>query len=101
MTLTYQKDVTATLAKKEQGEHLEEMAPASDAMRKRPLIVYAYPVDDPNAPLVGKNVKCVHFVRHGQGFHNLMADLALAQGRKWENVSDIGLTECIEYQRFD
>eukprot|EP00536_Pseudo-nitzschia_multiseries_P006549 jgi/Psemu1/193353/e_gw1.140.27.1 len=58
-------------------------------MRSRPLIVKAYPIDDPNAPSVDKsNVKHAHFVRHGQGFHNLMADLAKQEGRKWENCTN-------------
>jgi hypothetical protein len=81
-------DVTLALGKIEQEEHLEEMAPAIAAMKDRPLIVKAYAMDDPSAPsLQETNVKCVHFVRHGQGFHNLMADLAKQQGRVWKNVS--------------
>ena len=35
----------------------------------------------------GRDSKTVHFLRHGQGFHNLMADLARAEGREWEQVS--------------
>ena len=39
-------------------------------------MVKAYAVDDPDAPSVLEpNDKVVHFVRHGQGFHNLMADM--------------------------
>jgi hypothetical protein len=82
-------DVTLALGKIEQAEHLEEMAPVISAMKDRPLVVKAYSMDDPSAPSVEEtNVKCVHFVRHGQGFHNLMADLAKEHGRKWKNVSD-------------
>jgi hypothetical protein len=55
-------------------------------MSKRPLIVKAYALDDPNAPITGNNVKAVHFVRHGQGFHNLMADIASKAGRTWVKV---------------
>lgn len=81
-------DVTLALAKHEEAEHLEEMASAIAAMKEKPLVVQAYAMDDPSAPsLENYNVKCVHFVRHGQGFHNLMADMAKEQGRKWTNVS--------------
>jgi hypothetical protein len=84
-----QNDVTLALAKIEEAEHLEEMIPAVAAMKDRPLMVKAYSLDDPSAPSVDDtNVKCVHFVRHGQGFHNLMGDLAKEQGRVWKNVSD-------------
>jgi len=76
--------VTLALAQKESLEHLIGMQDLYDMMRDRPLIVKAYAVDDPQAPSVSKsNVKVVHFVRHGQGFHNLMADLAKAAGREW------------------
>ena len=80
--------VTLDLAKKECAEHMEGMDEAALEMSKRPLIVKAYPLDDPNAPS-GSNVKTVHFVRHGQGFHNLMADLASAEGRKWVQVRNV------------
>jgi hypothetical protein len=85
-----QNDVTLALGKIEQAEHLEEMEPAIALMKDRPLFVKAYSMDDPSAPSVEElNVKCVHFVRHGQGFHNLMADLAKEQGKTWKNVSDM------------
>ena len=70
-------------------EHLHGMAEAEAMMKLRPLIVKAHSMDDPNAPAVDKkNVKHVHFVRHGQGFHNLMADLAKQDGRTWENCTN-------------
>ena len=81
--------VTLDLAKKECAEHMEGMGEAASEMSKRSLIIKAYSLDDPNGPAVGvsdKNVKIVHFVRHGQGFHNLMADLAKAEGREWVQV---------------
>lgn len=77
-------EATIALAKKESAEHLHGMKEAYEALRKRPLIVKAYAMTDPNAPT---NAKTVHFVRHGQGFHNLMADLANAAGTKWEQFS--------------
>eukprot|EP00563_Minutocellus_polymorphus_P019988 CAMPEP_0197718946 /NCGR_PEP_ID=MMETSP1434-20131217/2895_1 /TAXON_ID=265543 /ORGANISM="Minutocellus polymorphus, Strain CCMP3303" /LENGTH=275 /DNA_ID=CAMNT_0043303641 /DNA_START=27 /DNA_END=854 /DNA_ORIENTATION=+ len=81
--------VTLELAKKESAEHLNQaMLELFAFMRNRPLIVKAYALGTPNTPKVGgKNVKVVHFVRHGQGFHNLLADLASQDGRKWEQYS--------------
>jgi broad specificity phosphatase PhoE len=76
--------VTLELAKKESTEHMHGMQEVYDAMRNSDMIVKAYALDDPNAPANNDpNVKIVHFVRHGQGFHNLMADLARAAGRDW------------------
>eukprot|EP00980_Cylindrotheca_fusiformis_P007109 scaffold1489_cov194-Cylindrotheca_fusiformis.AAC.19 len=79
-------DVTIALAKKESAEHMVGMEEAIQEMESRPMLVKAYSLDDPNAPTSG-NIKTVHFVRHGQGFHNLMADLAAKEGRKWVNHS--------------
>ena len=78
------------VGKDEHAEHLEEILSAeiTTAVREKPLIVRAYSLEDPNAPSVSKsNVKIAHAVRHGQGFHNLMAEMAKAQGRVWKNVS--------------
>eukprot|EP00565_Helicotheca_tamesis_P004781 CAMPEP_0185735678 /NCGR_PEP_ID=MMETSP1171-20130828/25922_1 /TAXON_ID=374046 /ORGANISM="Helicotheca tamensis, Strain CCMP826" /LENGTH=292 /DNA_ID=CAMNT_0028406065 /DNA_START=161 /DNA_END=1039 /DNA_ORIENTATION=- len=76
--------ITLALAKKESAEHLHGMPELYEEMRRRPLLVKAFKVDDPKAPPDdGENVKTVHFLRHGQGFHNLMADLAKAEGRDW------------------
>jgi hypothetical protein len=80
-------DVTLHLAKEDTKHHMEGMDIASAEMSKRKLLVRAYAVGDPKAPAPGDNVKTVHFVRHGQGFHNLMADMAANDGRTWENVS--------------
>lgn len=75
------------LAKKESAEHMEGMAEAYQEMRKRPLRIKAYTLNDPNAPSTSFETKAkfktVHFVRHGQGFHNLMADLARENGKEW------------------
>jgi hypothetical protein len=80
--------VTIALSKKESAEHLEAMGGLYEHMRTMPLLVSAYAIDDPNAPSVDQdNVKVMHFVRHGQGFHNLMADMFKAQGVEWEQVS--------------
>lgn len=75
-------------AKDDYKEHMEGMDEAAKAMKERPLLINAYAMNDPNAPSFEKcNVKHVHFVRHGQGFHNLMADLAKQEGRTWENYT--------------
>ena len=80
--------VTIALSKKESAEHLEAMGGIYEHMRAKPLLVKAYAIDDPNAPSVDQdNVKVIHFVRHGQGFHNLMADMFKARGVEWEQVS--------------
>jgi broad specificity phosphatase PhoE len=83
--------VTIALSKKESAEHLEAMGGLSDYMRSKPLLVQAYAMDDPNAPSsdeqVNVKVKVVHFVRHGQGFHNLMADMFKARGVEWEQYT--------------
>lgn len=79
-------DITLQLAKADTAHHMEGMDDAKAEMSQRSLLVKAYAVDDPNAP-AGDNVKTIHFVRHGQGFHNLMADMATQDGRTWENVS--------------
>merc|ERR1712226_1752681 len=58
----------------------------------KPLKIDAYAINDPTAPSINSNVdsndnnhivKIVHFVRHGQGFHNLLADIYTAQGKEW------------------
>ena len=76
---------TIALAKKESAEHMEGLADVFQTMRQKPLIIRAHPLD---ASVSGPNVKTVHFVRHGQGFHNLLADMAKADGKVWENFVD-------------
>ena len=76
-------------AKDDFQEHMEGMQEAQETMKSRPLLVKAYALDDPEAPSLNKpNVKHAHFVRHGQGFHNLMADLAKQAGKTWENCTN-------------
>lgn len=73
-------------ASHEKAEHMQGMEQVVSAMRQKPLQIYAYSIE--NAPIKSNHpLKTVHFVRHGQGFHNLMADLAREQGREWvQNV---------------
>jgi broad specificity phosphatase PhoE len=81
--------VTLALAKKEKIHHFVGMDEVYEAMRLKPLRVTAYALNDPSAP--SENVKICHFLRHGQGFHNLMADMFNAQGKVWtqfQNTAD-------------
>ena len=76
-------------AKDDYKEHMEGMHEAAEIMKSRPLVIRAYAMDDPKAPSSElPNVKHAHFLRHGQGFHNLMADLAKQEGRTWENCTN-------------
>ena len=86
--LAAHSEITLQLAQKEHEEHMEGMDEAAQEMSRRPLIIKAYALDDANAPS-GSNVKTVHFVRHGQGFHNLMADLYKEAGRNWVQVRNL------------
>jgi broad specificity phosphatase PhoE len=58
------------------AHHMNDMQALYDSMRSRPFLIRAYALADPLAPLTSAACKIVHFVRHGQGFHNLLADLA-------------------------
>lgn len=69
------------IAKQEAAHNLVGMEEAREKIQQQPLRVKAYLLNDTNAPA---NAKIVHFVRHGQGFHNLMADLAKARGDTWK-----------------
>lgn len=84
--------VTLALAKKESAHHFHGMDALNKAMLEKPLLVKAYAVDDILAPPISDpNVKICHFLRHGQGFHNLMADMAAEQGKEWtqfQNTED-------------
>ena len=87
-TGTAQNEVTLALAQKESAEHMEGMQDLIDEMKNRKFQFHAYALDDPDCPIDdgGKTVKTIHFVRHGQGFHNLMADIATLEGREWVQV---------------
>ena len=57
--------------------------------RKRPITIraHSYEADAlPVTPVDGtlRNIKMIHFIRHGQGFHNLLADLATESGVTWQ-----------------
>ena len=55
-----------------------------ETMRLRPLRVKAVPLGkDFVKTNAFRKAKVVHFIRHGQGFHNLMADMYHGAGREW------------------
>jgi broad specificity phosphatase PhoE len=68
------------LAKKEHAEHMDGMKETKAILQRKPLRVKAYKLDNPMAPAA---TKTVHFARHGQGFHNLMADITSSAGKQW------------------
>lgn len=79
---------TLDLSKKESAEHIDGISDIIDMLKNRPLQIEAFRLDNPEAPADDEgNVKTVHFVRHGQGFHNFMADIAFAAGREWVQFS--------------
>mmetsp|Transcript_23852 Transcript_23852/g.35377 ORF Transcript_23852/g.35377 Transcript_23852/m.35377 type:complete len:283 (-) Transcript_23852:259-1107(-) len=83
-TMLAHDPVTLALAKRESAHHCEGAEELFNAMRGKPLWIQAYEMDDPSAPpLTNSNVKVCHFLRHGQGFHNLMADMYALQGKQW------------------
>lgn len=85
---TAKDTITQRLAKLESSAELQGMAELFANMRKRSIHIKAYAPDDPSIPTgADVNIKTIHFVRHGQGFHNLTADLFLSDGKKWEPFS--------------
>ncbi|GMH48913.1 hypothetical protein TrVE_jg8757 [Triparma verrucosa] len=85
-------DVTLQLAKKEQKEHLgPEMASLLNDMTNRDIIVAASPLDSSPPETPGYTTlksKTVHFIRHGQGFHNLLADSYRSEGKTWTQYTN-------------
>jgi broad specificity phosphatase PhoE len=80
--------VTAQLASKECDEHMEGMQEVYQSLRSRPMRIRAHALAaDVTKVDASSNVKTVHFVRHGQGFHNLLADMATSLGTKWTQFS--------------
>jgi broad specificity phosphatase PhoE len=83
---TQRNTATTQLATKECQEHMEGMQEVYQLLRSRPLRIRAHTLasaklDD------ASHVKTVHFVRHGQGFHNLLADMATSLGTQWTQFS--------------
>ena len=72
--------VTLALAKKDSAAHMHGMKELAETMRRKPLRIKAYDVDDP-ACCGSNSTKIVHFVRHGQGFHNVSQIIFVEYGR--------------------
>lgn len=78
--------VTLALAQKESRQHHEGMPELYSYMRGKPLIIKAYSPSHTKYTETNPHstsVKIVHFLRHGQGFHNLMADMYVSAGKEW------------------
>lgn len=84
MSLAEHSQVTLDLARKESQEHMAGMKEAREAIALKPFRMKAFKLGDPNAP---SQTKTIHFIRHGQGFHNLLADMTTAMGVKWEQFT--------------
>ena len=93
-------DVTVQLSKKESEEHMAGMEEVYQEFRKRPITICAH-FYDADAPLIDtktklrsdtngtfKVIKMIHFIRHGQGFHNLLADIATESGITWRQFEN-------------
>jgi len=82
--------VTLSLAEKESAEHMHGMDECKKLMQTKPLKITAFAMDDPGAPSLRdtKHAKLVHFIRHGQGFHNFVADLHHEVGIEWTQYID-------------
>jgi broad specificity phosphatase PhoE len=89
-SLVDQSEVTLQLAAQESQEHLHGMQECYEELRKYPLRFRAYAVDDvsSSSQLKDQNSKILHLVRHGQGFHNLLADIAKSRGVQWTNFTN-------------
>lgn len=82
----------------EVDEHMEGMKEAYIELQKRSLRIHAFAVDNGRAPATAKTV---HFVRHGQGFHNFVANLAASSGIQWKQFSNTAANPYIKPEILD
>jgi broad specificity phosphatase PhoE len=89
-SLVEHSEATLQLAAQEVQEHLEGMQECYEELRRYPLRFRAYAVDDVTSSSQPRNPnsKILHLVRHGQGFHNLLADIAKSHGVQWTNFTN-------------
>ena len=75
----------------ESSEHIDKAGEARKQFRSSVSILAAPfngDVTSKDEVLSQPNVKLVHFVRHGQGYHNLLADVARNLGAKFSGSGD-------------
>lgn len=86
---SYPSESTIALAQKESAEHLLGLDLIHEAFCSRNLTVKAYSLDS-DAPVSSDpgRTKIIHLVRHGQAFHNLLADKATELGIAWQQFVD-------------
>ena len=97
-TGTEHSETTLALAKKEMRDHLTPaMSSLFTSMSSRDVIVRATIFNSSTGTTAGTTAmqldgyrvvksKNVHFTRHGQGFHNMLADRYREEGKTWDQV---------------
>ena len=92
-------DVTVKVANQESKEHMVGMKEVYKEFRNRPITIraHSYEADIPTTRLTNsngtfRNIKMIHFIRHGQGYHNLLADLATQSGVTWKQFESTNNT---------
>jgi broad specificity phosphatase PhoE len=86
--------ISIELAKKESNEHMIGLDVVYQVMRHRPFLFQAYndmmTMNNRNEHFdrivsESTNMKTIHLIRHGQGYHNLIADIAKRNNVSWTN----------------
>lgn len=77
--------LAAQTAAIEAKEHIKELACLKELVRHKPLTFKVWDEKKSNGRTLQSNEKIVHFVRHGQGFHNLFADHIRGLGHEFSS----------------